>query len=186
MKIFLLKKKWSFLHFQEHILSVFSDRNPETRINNIIAFLIIVRFEVDPKVRWLKANVNQSGFYRVNYDDGLWNEIIGQLQLNHEVFSAADRASLIDDIFTLCRAGVLNVTAPLELSKYLYKERDFVPWATALEHFENWSKFLSESSPYKLFLEYTKNLLFPISRFVGWDDQGTHLEKYVSMIYLLL
>ncbi|XP_060872010.1 endoplasmic reticulum aminopeptidase 1-like [Metopolophium dirhodum] len=136
-----------------------------------------VRFEVDPKVRWLKANVNQSGFYRVNYDDGLWNEIIGQLQLNHEVFSAADRASLIDDIFTLCRAGILNVTVPLELSKYLYKERDFVPWATALEHFENWSKFLSESSPYKLFLDYTKSLLGPVARSVGWDDQGTHLEK---------
>jgi len=141
-----------------------------------------VRFEVDPKVRWLKANVNQSGFYRVNYDDGLWNEIIGQLQLNHEVFSAADRASLIDDIFTLCRAGILNVTVPLELSKYLYKERDFVPWATALEHFENWSKFLSESSPYKLFLDYTKSLLGPVARSVGWDDQGTHLEKYVFII----
>ncbi|VVC37450.1 Aminopeptidase N-type,ERAP1-like C-terminal domain,Peptidase M1, membrane alanine aminopeptidase, N- [Cinara cedri] len=136
-----------------------------------------VRFEVDPKVRWLKANVNQSGFYRVNYDDGLWNELIGQLNLNHEVFSAADRASLIDDVFTLCRAGVLNVTVPLELSKYLRKERDFVPWATALAHFQNWSKFLSESSPYRLFLDYMKSLLVPVAQSVGWKDNGTHLKK---------
>ncbi|XP_050424604.1 endoplasmic reticulum aminopeptidase 1-like [Adelges cooleyi] len=136
-----------------------------------------VRFEVDPKVRWLKANVNQSGFYRVNYDNGLWDELIGQLKLNHEVFSAADRASLVDDVFTLCRAGVLNVTVPLELSKYLYKERDYVPWATALEHFQNWSKYLSESSPYRMFLSYMKGLLGPVARSVGWEDEGTHLEK---------
>lgn len=86
---------------------------------------------------------------------------------------------MIDDVFTLCRAGVLNVTVPLELSRYLYKERDFVPWATALEHFQNWSKFLSESSPYKMFLDYMKSLLGPVARSVGWEDEGTHLEKYV-------
>ena len=48
-------------------------------------------------------NVNQSGFYRVTYSDDMWQSIISALQHNHSVFSPADRASLIDDAFTLCR-----------------------------------------------------------------------------------
>ena len=48
-------------------------------------------------------NVNQSGFYRVTYSDDMWQSIISALQHNHSVFNPADRASLIDDAFTLCR-----------------------------------------------------------------------------------
>lgn len=62
-----------------------------------------MRFEIDPDVKWIKANVNQSGFYRVMYDDAMWAAIINTLRKNHTVFNAADRASLIDDAFTLCR-----------------------------------------------------------------------------------
>lgn len=58
---------------------------------------------MDPKIRWIKANVNQSGYYRVNYDDGLWDAIISQLANEHTAFSPADRASLLDDAFTLSR-----------------------------------------------------------------------------------
>lgn len=75
------------------------------------------------------------------------------------------------------RAGVLNATVPLELSLYLMNEKDYVPWATALEHFQSWSKRLSESKAYKLFLEYMRQLLGPITKFVGWDDKGLHLHK---------
>jgi len=49
------------------------------------------------------VNVNQSGFYRVTYSDDMWQSIISALQRNLSVFSPADRASLIDDAFTLCR-----------------------------------------------------------------------------------
>lgn len=53
-------------------------------------------------------NVNQSGFYRVTYSDDMWQSIISALQHNHSVFSPADRASLIDDAFTLCRLVPLH------------------------------------------------------------------------------
>lgn len=61
------------------------------------------KFEVAEDVKWIKANVNQSGFYRVNYDESMWAAIIEALHKNHSVFSPADRAGLIDDAFTLCR-----------------------------------------------------------------------------------
>lgn len=60
-------------------------------------------FDIPSEVKWMKANVNQLGFYRVMYDETMWVSIIEELKENHTAFSAADRASLIDDAFTLCR-----------------------------------------------------------------------------------
>lgn len=62
-----------------------------------------MRFEIDPDVKWIKVNVNQSGFYRVMYEESMWNKIIADLRKNHTIFNSADRASLIDDAFTLSR-----------------------------------------------------------------------------------
>lgn len=77
------------------------------------------------------------------------------------------------------RAGLLNATIPLELSTYLIKERDYVPWATAIEHFQNWARRMSESLPYKLFLTYMRNLLRPITKYVGWKNSKNHVKGCV-------
>ncbi|XP_039283006.1 LOW QUALITY PROTEIN: glutamyl aminopeptidase [Nilaparvata lugens] len=157
-------------------LSFYTDLNPEEE-EIVWMNMTDVKFEVANDVTWLKANVNQSGFYRVTYDDEMWTAIIDAMRRNHTMFSPADRASLLDDAFTLCRAGLLNVTTALELSLYLLKEREYVPWATALEHFQAWSKYLAEAAPYRLFLQYMKHLLGPVSHSLGWEDTGTHLHK---------
>ncbi|XP_017777374.1 PREDICTED: endoplasmic reticulum aminopeptidase 1-like isoform X2 [Nicrophorus vespilloides] len=157
-------------------LTYITDNDTDT-INYVWMNMTNVRFEIDPDVKWIKVNVNQSGFYRVMYDDNMWASIIDTLRSNHTIFNAADRASLIDDAFTLCRAGLLNASIPLEMSLYLIDERDYVPWATAIEHFESWSRRLSESLAYKLFLQYMRKLLEPITKFVGWNDDGTHLQR---------
>ncbi len=35
--------------------------------------------------RWIKANVNMTGFYRVHYDDNNWKALSDQLEHKHEV-----------------------------------------------------------------------------------------------------
>lgn len=37
------------------------------------------------------------------YDEQMWLTLISLLKDNHQMFSAADRAGLIDDAFSLCR-----------------------------------------------------------------------------------
>jgi aminopeptidase N len=64
---------------------------------------VSVSFTLPEDVLWFKANVNQAGFYRVNYDTETWRALVDALRANFSVFSPADRASLIDDAFTLCR-----------------------------------------------------------------------------------
>ena len=54
-----------------------------------------------PNVTWIKANANQSGYYRVNYDSATWNTLVRVLNTKPATFSPSDRAQLIDDAFTL-------------------------------------------------------------------------------------
>ncbi|CAG9828443.1 unnamed protein product [Diabrotica balteata] len=138
--------------YKWHIpLTYFS--NNDSEVKYVWMNMTETKFEVGD-IKWIKANVNQTGFYRVMYDDDIWASLIKVLKTNHKVFSAADRASLIDDAFSLSRAGVLNVSVALELSLYLNNERDYAPWAAAIEHLKSWARRLSESLAYKSFLKY--------------------------------
>ncbi|XP_045481382.1 endoplasmic reticulum aminopeptidase 2-like isoform X3 [Harmonia axyridis] len=157
-------------------LTYYTDMEPELT-NMVWMNMSDARFELSPNIRWLKANVNQTGFYRVMYEESMWQELIKVLKTNHTLLNPADRANLIDDAFTLCRAGLLNASVPLELSSYLVHERHYVPWATAIEHFHAWSRRLSEGLSYKLFLQHMRKLLTPIVEHVGWKTGGSHLDK---------
>ncbi|KAK8770097.1 hypothetical protein V5799_013438 [Amblyomma americanum] len=99
-----------------------------------------------PAPIWIKANVNQTGFYRVNYDASNWAALRAQLHREHGALSAADRASLLDDAFTLAKAGELNLSVALDMAGYLRRERDFAPWATALPHLLHLQRMGSDAS----------------------------------------
>jgi len=57
------------------------------------------------------------------------------------------------------------------------KETEYVPWATALEHFQSWSKILYEKQAHRLLKQYMLKLLSPVYQRVGWRDTGSHLTK---------
>lgn len=75
------------------------------------------------------------GFYRVNYDTDNWNALIKQLNEAHDEIHVLNRAQLIDDAFNLARAGHLDYSVPLSLSKYLKKENNATPWYSAINSF---------------------------------------------------
>ena len=52
---------------------------------------------------WFKANVNGTGFYRVNYPKENWDALTKTMMEDHNTFSALDRAQLIGDAFALSR-----------------------------------------------------------------------------------
>lgn len=107
----------------------------------------------------------------------MWDALIKTLFESHAKFSPADRANLIDDAFTLCEAGELNASVPLRLAIYLTKERDYIPWATALNHLLSWKRNLGETPGYKKYVEYMRRILTPVASYVGWEDEGPHLKK---------
>ncbi|XP_011687663.1 PREDICTED: endoplasmic reticulum aminopeptidase 1-like isoform X2 [Wasmannia auropunctata] len=141
-------------------------------------------FDISSDVDYIKCNINQTGFYRVNYPMEMWISIIKTLMKNHTKFSPADRASLIDDAFSLCDAGEVNASIPLQLSLYLVNERDYAPWATALRYLNFWKDRLAESAGYKKYILFFKQLMGPITKHIGWTDEGSHLKKLLRIAVL--
>lgn len=50
-----------------------------------IVWFASAKFKVDGNIQWIKCNVNQTGFYRVTYDDDMWHRLVSALENNHTV-----------------------------------------------------------------------------------------------------
>lgn len=85
---------------------------------------------------WLLVNINQTGFYRVNYDLRNWEMLIEQLLSDHTVFDSKNRAQMLDDAMNLAASGHLKYDIALNVTRYLTKETDLVPWKSAVSSFE--------------------------------------------------
>jgi aminopeptidase N len=65
----------------------------------------------------------------VNYDPLTWSLITKHLTSPfYRDIHVVNRAQLLDDAFSLSRAGLLNYTTTLELSTYLTEETHPIPW----------------------------------------------------------
>ena len=75
-------------------------------------------------------NVQQTGYYRVNYDSYNWQLLIKQLNEDRESIGVLNRAQIIDDAMNLARAGLLDYSLAMELISYLAKEQNSIPYST--------------------------------------------------------
>lgn len=98
-----------------------------------VASLTITSTETKPWTNddWIIVNVQESSYYRVNYDDNLWNLLIQQLSgTDFDRIHVLNRAQLVDDSLNLARAGKIEYGFPLGILNYLSKETDYIPWAS--------------------------------------------------------
>nr|ADI48183.1 membrane alanyl aminopeptidase 3 [Chrysomela tremula] len=81
---------------------------------------------------WILVNIQQIGFYRVNYDDALWERLIVALNKDRTSIHVLNRAQLIDDAFSLAHIGEISYINAFRLADFLMKETEYVPWSSAL------------------------------------------------------
>lgn len=86
-------------------------------------------------INWYIFNPQAIGFYRVNYEVDNWMALIKQLNDTPTDIHVFNRAQLIDDAFNLARAGQLDYSVPLHLTKYLKNENNTTPWYSAMNGF---------------------------------------------------
>ncbi|XP_003386159.1 PREDICTED: glutamyl aminopeptidase-like isoform X1 [Amphimedon queenslandica] len=139
---------------------------------------------------FIKANANQTGFYRVNYDVGNWQSITAHLMTppnnRPQILSAVDRAGLLEDAFSLSTSGLLNITVALNLSRYLVNEEDYAPWMTALRWFSIFSDKLSTNGQYGNFKRYVSSLMGNITRKLSFNKTGLSHLQILLRTYVLL
>ncbi len=81
-------------------------------------------------------NVQETGYFRVNYEEDNWSALTALLLVDHEAVHKVNRAQLLDDSFNLARAGQLGYPVALGLAKYLSREEDDVPFQAGINSFE--------------------------------------------------
>ena len=101
---------------------------------------------------WVVANIQGTGYYRVNYDGRNWNLLAKQLADDHRVIHVLNRAHLISDAFALAGVGIVPYTTPLNLIGYLSKESHYVPWASAMSGLSYVGSMLDQTEHYSRFL----------------------------------
>ncbi|XP_059611772.1 aminopeptidase N-like [Phlebotomus argentipes] len=100
---------------------------------------------------WVLFNIQQTGFYRVNYDTENWRLLAEELHRGSPYFiGTLNRAQLIDDCFHLAYSDVVPFTFALDIIKYVRYEKEYAVWVTANRHLLNIAQRLQGPS-YELF-----------------------------------
>ncbi|XP_045917883.1 glutamyl aminopeptidase isoform X2 [Micropterus dolomieu] len=160
--------KWQSVKSNKNMLAMFDKSSDEHVISNY-------SLSVDGL---LKVNNDHIGFYRVNYDNHMWDAISQQLQNNHSEFDAADRTSYIEDVFALARADITDYGNAFNLTKYLTNETDYIVWDRVASSIAYVRDMLSGSAAlYPKFQKLFRDHVKAISTQLGWNDEGTQTER---------
>ncbi|XP_053672602.1 aminopeptidase N-like [Anopheles nili] len=135
--------------------------------------------------RWILANVNQTGFYRVNYDITNWNLLIDALLEDPTNVPLHSRAQLVDDAFHLARSNRLDLEISLELLTYLRNERDYPPWQAAsrvFNYFDSRMRGTPDYVLYQLFIDTLIGDLFLTLDITSVAPDEPLLDKYLKQL----
>ncbi|KRK04209.1 aminopeptidase Ey isoform X3 [Drosophila yakuba] len=128
---------------------------------------------------WLIFNIQLSTPYKANYDARNWKLLIdtlnsGEFQSIHVI----NRAQLIDDVLYFAWTGEQDYDTALQLTNYLQRERDLIPWKAALDNLKLLNRLLRQTSNFGSFKRYMKKLLTPIYEHLnGMNDTFSSITQ---------
>lgn len=100
----------------------------------------------------LEILISPPGYYRVNYDKENWKLLNDYLNSNNYTkLSPITRAQLIDDALNLARVGLLPYDVALNLTLYLRREVDYIPWQTTFRNLNFLNTMMRTSDHYQMF-----------------------------------
>nr|XP_012228379.1 PREDICTED: aminopeptidase N-like [Linepithema humile] len=109
---------------------------------------------------WIVVNLQQYGYYRVNYDETNWRRIADYLNSNEYIkIHTLNRAQLINDAFALVRYNKIKISIFMSITGYLSRETNYAVWYSVF-------KILELSSEYFLLPE-SRNLKLHFSEILG-------------------
>lgn len=131
---------------------------------------------------WLLVNLQQTGYYRVNYDTTNWRLLIQHL-LSEPVTSlpSTTRAQLINDALNIARAGLLDYGKALNLTLYLTKERELVPWQAFFSSIAFMDGMLRDTRAYEDMQKYVVNLMAPVEAQLGMTAQSNETQPQLLL-----
>ncbi|XVF86850.1 hypothetical protein PTKIN_Ptkin18bG0075200 [Pterospermum kingtungense] len=119
---------------------------------------------------WIKVNVEQSGFYRVKYEDELGAQL--RKAIEKDSLSATDKYGILDDTYALCVACQQSLSSLLSLMDVYRKEIDYIVLSKLIDVCYNVLDVLRDAIPdiTNALKEFFINLLQFSAKKLGWES----------------
>lgn len=142
-----------------------------------------IQLQLQEEVDWAIFNVQQTGFYRVNYDAVTWENIAHTLRDNVTNIHVINRAQIIDDCLNLARGNYVDIKFAMSLVTYLANEVGYLPWKAAFTNLESMSRRFN-SSELATYEKFMLQLLQNIYNRLGFTGKATdsRLDTYLRML----
>ncbi|NXI41979.1 ERAP1 aminopeptidase, partial [Galbula dea] len=140
------------------------------------------------EVKWVKFNVDMSGYYIVHYEGDGWDHLIHLLQENHTALSSSDRASLLNNIFQLVRMKKVSISKAFDLTLYLKHEREIMPVLQGMTELIPIYRLLERRAAggtERQLKEYIVHLFQELIDRQAWSDTGSLSERLLRHSLLL-
>ncbi|XP_025075142.1 aminopeptidase N-like [Pogonomyrmex barbatus] len=135
----------------------------------------------DSEKKWIIFNLQQTGYYRVNYNFDDWIKIENYLNSddNYKEIHVLNRAQIIDDAFYFVTSGKLHSSVLWKLTKYLQKDNKYVAWYPIFKIIERLSFIIPYHSQITYFKETILELLTALLYKIGYmenDNDDPHIK----------
>lgn len=125
-----------------------------------------VTVPVPEDMAWLMANRGGWGFYRVAYDETLWQHLLAEWQ----VLTPIERYGLVDDVWAAVQADALPLTHAVSLWRMMKDERDPDVWGAVTPSLALLDRMADASS--RLVLEgLIQEIAGPVFEELGWEPK---------------
>jgi len=159
----------------------FNSKATKVWLNSETETVLQVQIDFTPG-DWMVVNLNQVGYFKVDYDLVLWRAIIDQLKSDHAVINRINRAVLFQE-FDLardefkCVYGVDN----LGMINYLGKEKDSTIWNRAQPTLSYINSKLFGTAAYTGFHELVRNITKPHLLQIGYEGRDGEDSNTISL-----
>ncbi|XP_001651477.2 aminopeptidase N [Aedes aegypti] len=134
--------------------------------------------ELPADVDWILVNKQQTGFYRVNYDNNNWAALTEMLK-SEKLYTipVINRAQLIDDASNLAKAGELSYEIAFSLLEYLEMESEYIPWSTAYNALIHLNRMFSSNENYSRFEDFVRKITSRMYARISLTGTTSHISR---------
>lgn len=139
----------------------------------------IYPIQINGDESWYIFNIQQTGFFRINYDSDNWQGLISELRKgDFNKIHLLNRAQLIDDSANLAKAGQLSYNTAFDILKYLEFETDYIPWLSANNALTHLLRIFGGETEYNRLESFIRNITSKVSTEVKLKvDPLKHVDR---------
>ncbi|XP_017083305.2 aminopeptidase N-like [Drosophila eugracilis] len=127
--------------------------------------------------QWVIFNNQLAAPFKVNYDGQNWKLLIETLNSDKfESIHVINRAQILDDVLFFAWTGEQDYETALQVTEYLERERDLLPWKSAFNNLKLLNRILRQTPSFGFFKRFIAKILTPI-----YNDLGGMNDTFSSI-----